>query len=105
MTESEFLDQTDSLFDSLQTALDAGAHDLDYELNGGVLEIEFENGEKMIINRHLPNREIWVAARSGGYHFARQADGRWLNTRDGDELGELLSRLISTACGSRFTWP
>lgn len=105
MTESEFLDRTDALFDSLQTALDAGALDLDYELNGGVLEIEFDNGEKIIINRHVPNREIWVAARSGGFHFARQEDGRWLNTRDGSELGPLLSGLISAGTGSSFTWP
>jgi CyaY protein len=105
MTESEFLDRTEALFDSLQTALDAGALDLDYELNGGVLEIEFDSGGKMIINRHVPNREIWVAARSGGFHFALQPDGRWVSARDGAELGALLSRLISEACSTEFTWP
>lgn len=105
MTESEFLDLTDKLLDSLQMALDAGDLDLDYELHDGVLEIEFDSGEKIIVNRHLPNREIWVAARSGGYHFALTADGRWQSTRDGSELYTLLERLIGTAAGDRFSWP
>ncbi|WP_215779530.1 iron donor protein CyaY [Paludibacterium sp. B53371] len=104
MTESEFLDLTDSLLDSLQTALDESALDLDYELNGGVLEIEFESGEKMIVNRHLPNREIWLAAKSGGFHFSLTDDGRWINTRDGSELGESLSALVSKSAGATFRW-
>ena len=55
----------------------------------GILEIECEDGSKVIVNRHVPNREIWVAARSGGFHF-RAEDGRWRDTRGGEELAAAL---------------
>ena len=61
---------------------------LDWSLNDGILEIECEDGSKLIVNRHVPNREIWVAARSGGFHFrargrrvARHALGRGRSPR------------------------
>jgi CyaY protein len=43
-------------------------------------------------------REIWVAAKSGGYHF--RSDGqRWVNTRDGTELFAALSAYVSQQAG------
>lgn len=104
MTESEFLDLTDALLDSLQTALDAANLDLDYQLNGGVLEIEFDHGGKIVINRHLPNQEMWLAAKSGGFHFSLQENGHWSGTRDGADFHALLSQLISQGCGETFDW-
>ncbi len=101
MSESEFLDLTDALLENLQTALDDQEIDLDYALNGGVLELSFDSGAKIIINRHLPNQEIWVAARSGGFHYALR-DGQWLNTRDGSALTTTLEKLIGEASGDVF---
>jgi len=66
-----------------------------------VIEIEFGNGSKIIVNRHGAAREIWVAARSGGYHF-RPDGGRWLGTRDGEELLAALSRTVSEQAGVRI---
>jgi CyaY protein len=104
MTESEFLNLTDAVLDSLQNALDEAALDLDYQLNGGVLEIEFDSGAKIIVNRHLPNREIWVAAKSGGFHFSAAEDGKWINRRDQAELHAFLSGLIAQGCDVSFDW-
>ena len=56
---------------------------LDFELKaGGIVEIEFDDGSKIIVNRHGAAREIWVAARSGGFHF-RWDGAAWRDTRDG----------------------
>lgn len=83
----------------IEAALDACAADVDYEvMPGGVLELEFADGSKIIVNRHTAAREIWVAARSGGYHF-RFDGGRWLGTRDGEELMAALSRCLSEQAG------
>jgi len=101
MSESEFLDLTDALLENLQTALDDQQIDVDYALNGGVLELSFDSGAKIIVNRHLPNREMWVAAKSGGFHYALK-DGQWLNTRDGTSLGQTLSALVSDTAGQTF---
>ena len=65
-----------------------------------MLEIEYADGSRMIINRHGAAREIWVAARAGGFHF-RWDGGVWRDTRDGTELFAALSRLVSAQSGSR----
>jgi CyaY protein len=73
-------------------------------LAAGVLELEFADGGRMIVNRHAAAREIWVAARSGGFHF-RHDGGAWRDTRDGTELFAALSRLMSAQCGSPVRLP
>jgi CyaY protein len=75
--------------------------DADFELReGGILEIEFDDGSKMIVNRHGAAREIWVAARSGGFHF-RWDGAAWRDTRSGEELFAALSELLSRQLGRR----
>lgn len=93
----EFGRLADATFRRIEETLDAcGA---DYEmLPGCVLEIEFDDGSKIVVNRHAAAQEIWVAARSGGYHFRPEGD-RWLNTRNGEELMAALSRCISEQSG------
>ncbi len=99
MEETEFNTLAEATLARIERALDACQADLDYELRpGGVLEIGFGDGSKIIINRHAAAREIWVAARAGGFHF-RHEGGRWIGTRDGAELFEALSRLASAQAG------
>lgn len=104
MDEKAFLDLADAEMARLEHALEAAfeAADVDADLEakpGGILEIEFENGSKIIINRHQAAREIWVAARAGGFHFKPQ-DNAWINTRDGEPLGRLLTRVVSEQAGT-----
>jgi CyaY protein len=85
---------------SIERALEQSGVDADIELkDGGVLELEFGNGSKIIVNRHGAAREIWVAARSGGFHF-RWDGSAWRDTRDGAELFAALSRLVSAQSGT-----
>ena len=101
MTESEFIQLADTIFTRIGNALDSCASDIDYNLNGPVLEIEFEDGSKIIINRHTPNQEIWLAAKSGGYHYSFR-DGQWLSKRDGSELFSKLSELVQLGNGDEI---
>ena len=83
----------------IEQALEASGVDVDLEMKeGGILELEFANGSKMIINRHGVAKEIWVAARSGGFHF-RWDGTQWRNTREGTELFSALSSLVSEQAG------
>ena len=85
---------------SVEAAADSAGIDIDLQMKpGGVLELEFEDGSKMILNRQGATREIWVAARSGGYHF-RYDSQRWVDTRDGGELFAALSRMVSAQGGA-----
>ena len=60
------------------------------------------DGSEMVINRHVANREIWVAARSGGYHF-RWDGSAWRDTRGQGELLPVLSRLVSQIVGQNVS--
>lgn len=98
MNETEFLQLSDTLFAHIQDTIDEGGWDLDCMGSGNVLTIEAGDGTQVVVNRHTPNRELWIAAKSGGYHFAEQ-DGRWLATRDGREFFEVLSEVLAAAAG------
>src|SRR5262245_49809255 len=100
MEEREFEALAGVALTRIERALDESGIDADVELKeGGVLELEFDNGAKIIVNRHGAAREIWVAARSGGFHF-RWDGSAWRDTRDGTELFAALSRLVSAQTGT-----
>jgi CyaY protein len=104
MTESEFLGLAETTLDAIEAALEqaAGTSGIDIECSrtGNVLEIEFvDNGSKIIINSQAPMQEIWIAAKSGGFHFKREGQ-KWINTRDGTELFAALSSMVSGQSGS-----
>ena len=98
MTETEFNQQVDAVLMKIEAALDASGADIDYETTAGILTLEFADGSKIIINRQGATQEIWVAAKSGGFHY--RWDGvAWRNTRDGSELFAALSCFIGRQAG------
>lgn len=100
MTESEFEALADAAIAALERALEGSTLDVDIEMKGsGVLELEFADGGRIVVNRHTAARELWVAARSGGFHF-RYDGGKWRDTRDGSEFFAALSRLCSAQGGA-----
>jgi CyaY protein len=107
-TDSEFIAAADRTLEAIGTSLDAALlvseRDVDWNLNDGILEIECEDGSKLIVNRHVPNREIWVAAKSGGFHFASR-EGLWRDTRGGGELGASLASLLRAQAGIDVALP
>ena len=104
MNESEFdalsgatLARIEAAF---ETAMEDSAAELDFETpTGGVIELIFADGSRIVVNRHAAAQEIWVAAAAGGFHY--RWDGvAWRDTRDGSELISALSRLISAQAGA-----
>lgn len=113
MEEREFLALADAELARVENALEKlqaeSDVDFDYELKpGGIIEIDFADGSKVIINRHAAAQEIWVAARSGGFHFRppATAEGRWCDTRSGEDLAAALTRCFSAQAGAalRLAW-
>lgn len=98
MTETEFLNHSDALFAHIEDCLDEGGWDFDYQTQGNVLTIEADDGTQIIVNRHTPNQELWIAAKSGGYHFSHH-NGSWLSTRDNSEFFHVLNQALSAAAG------
>jgi len=99
LSDSQFETLATRALEQVEAALEASGIDADFELKeGGVLEIEFADGSKIIVNRHAAAREIWVAARAGGFHF-RWDGTAWRDTREGGELFAALSKLVSAQGG------
>ena len=95
MNPSEFDSLADAMLERIARAVEESRADCDCEpKDAGVLELEFADGSRIIVNRHSAAREIWVAARSGGYHF-RWNGSAWVDTRGGGELLAALSKLVS----------
>ena len=99
MDDKDFNRLADEMLGRIEAALEASEADLDFELGaGGVLEIEFADDSKIIVNRHAVAKEICVAARAGGFHF-RWDGSAWRDTRDNAELLAKLSALASQQAG------
>jgi CyaY protein len=99
LSDTEFERLASQALERVEAALEASGIDADFELKeGGVLEIEFADDSRIIVNRHAAAREIWVAARAGGFHFRWDGAG-WRDTRDGSELFAALSKLVSAQGG------
>lgn len=72
--------------------------DIDTHRTGGLLELGFPNGSKIVVNTQPPLHELWLAARGGGFHY-KYCQGRWLDTRDGTEFLAALSSHASAQAG------
>ena len=102
MTDLEFLDRAEQLLlaveqgcDRINDATDA---DLDSQRSGGMVTIAFEGGSQIIVNLQKPLHEVWLAARSGGYHYKFDSN-QWLDTKGQGEFFLQLSRDASVQSG------
>jgi CyaY protein len=99
MDETDFHRAADAVLARIEAAC-AAAEGLDADIEAGILTIECPDGSKVIVNKQAANREIWVAARSGGFHY-RSSEGAWRDTRSGDELFAALARILASQAGER----
>lgn len=106
MTESEFNDCVDQTLEAIEEVLDDADTDLDYESQGGMLTVKCENGSQVIFTRQPPVSQLWVAARSGGFHFDYDADSeRWVRDSDKAPLGDVLNEIFRAQAGEDFSFP
>ncbi len=104
MNESDFDRLADEAIAAIEEAIDSSGADIDYDTAGGILTLEFGDGSRIIVNKQAPLKQIWVAARSGGYHFDYDADGDcWRLQGKQDELFASLSRWCSEQAGEEIS--
>jgi len=102
MNESDFHRAVDAVLARVESAVES-CDTLDVDLESGILTISCADGTRVIVNRQTPNREIWVAARSGGFHF-RMREGEWRDTRSDEELFASLARIVASQCGEKLAF-
>ena len=107
MNDADYQRESAAMLSRIEAAADrwlqADVIDIDTQRSGGLLELSFPDGSKIIVNTQPPLQELWLAARAGGFLY-RWADGRWADTRDGSEFVEALSRHASAQAGKALSF-
>lgn len=108
LTDAQFHALAGAVLSSIEATVDRWLQDdvvdIDAHRTGGLVELSLPNGSKLIINTQPPLHELWLAARSGGYHF-KHVGGRWLDAREGHEFFTLLSSCASEQAGQELEFP
>lgn len=110
LTDAEYQRLTSAVLAGIEATVDRllqdDVIDIDSQRTGGLLELSFPGGSKLVINTQPPLQELWLAARQGGFHF-RHAEGRWVDTRSGADFFDVLSDQASAQAGRtlRFDLP
>ena len=80
--------------------------EFDVDLNGGILNIELEDGAQYVINKNAPNYELWMSSPiSGASHFYLEDDlVTWIDTRSGHKLFDKLANELSQSAGKSFSF-
>ncbi|MDH5206101.1 MAG: iron donor protein CyaY [Hylemonella sp.] len=102
MTDNEFLDRAEVVLRCIEANCDRindeSDADVDNQRSGGMITLVFPDKSQIVINLQKPLHEIWLAARSGGYHY--KFDGQsWVDTKGQGEFFENLSRCASEQAG------
>ncbi len=103
ITETQFNELVDNILLNIEEQLDELETDVDYEINGGILTLTMPNGSQIIINRQTANKQLWLAAKSGGYHYVyNEQQNQWLDTRTHEPFIEGLNRCLSEQSDEEF---
>lgn len=107
MTDPEYMDHAEALLRQVESSVDrindATDADIDSQRVGGMVTLTFRNGSQIIVNLQKPLQEVWMAARSGGYHY--RFDGqRWMDTKGAGEFFAMLSRDATAQAGETLSF-
>lgn len=102
LSDADYQRETAALLARIEATADRWLQDdvidIDTHRTGGLLELAFPDGSKIVVNTQPPLHEVWMAARQGGFHY-RWNEGRWCDTRDGSEFIAALSQHASQQAG------
>jgi CyaY protein len=105
MTETEFYALVDDTLNTVEERLDDAETDLDYLISGGVLTIKCENGSQLIFTRQTPVRQLWLATRSGGFHFDWDAEqNTWIRDSDQVKIADVFNEAFQEQAGETLTF-
>ncbi len=103
--ESKFNGLAEATLNHLFDVIDDKLGDLlEVDMENGMLTIASETGGQYIINRHGPNRQIWLSSPlSGASHYDFDDTGQaWVDSRSGERLLPKLADELSRLTGASF---
>ena len=107
LSAAEYAACTSAVLDCVETTIDRWLEhnviDIDAHRTGGLLELTLPDRSKLIVNTQPPLQELWLAAKSGGFHF-KYVDAQWRDTKDGREFFDVLSLCATSQSGQTLTF-
>ena len=107
LTDADYRQKAEELLASVEATVDrwlqSDVVDIDSNRTGGLLELSLPDASKIVINLQPPLHEVWLAARSGGFHF-KFVGGRWLDTRESREFYAALSACATAQAGKELSF-
>ena len=100
MEDNKYFDLVETIFNDIEDRVDELPLDLDIDVSGGLLSVMFPDGSSVVLSKQVANHEIWVAAKSGGFHLHAQ-DQRWMCSTTDEELYDLLNRVFTEQLGAQ----
>jgi CyaY protein len=104
MKDTEFHQLADAQLELIEEAIEESGADIDFEITGNVMTLEFDDRSQIVINKQEPMKEIWLASRSGGFHFSLQND-EWMCSKTGNELIALVKKECELHANESIDWP
>ncbi|MCZ2499193.1 iron donor protein CyaY [Xylophilus sp. Kf1] len=107
MTDLEYLSLAEQLLGHVEACCDRFNDetdaDIDAQRSGGMVTLVFANRSQIVLNQQRPLHELWLAAKSGGYHF-KWVDGAWTDTKGQGEMLRILSREATAQSGQALSF-
>lgn len=103
MNNTEFHQLVDAELQLIEEAIDESGADIDFETTGNVMTLEFDDRSQIIINRQEPMQEIWLASKSGGFHFKYQQD-KWICSKTSMEFSQMVKQECEKHAGETIDW-
>ncbi|MDO6764394.1 iron donor protein CyaY [Agarivorans sp. 1_MG-2023] len=105
MNDSQYHQLVDQAFERIEQTMDNDDFDIECDVNGGVLNLEFENRSKMVINKQEPLHQLWLATKFGGFHFEwHETEQQWICNRSGVEFWSFLVESITKQSGEQLSF-
>ena len=104
MNDTEFHQLVDQQMNYIEEIIDESGADIDFDTMGNVMTLEFDDRSQIIINRQEPMHEIWLASRSGGFHF-KYRDAQWICSKTDVEFIQLVKRECELHANEAIDWP
>ncbi len=103
MNDTEFHQLVDEQLQIIEEAIDDSGADIDFETSGNVMTLEFEDRSQIIINRQEPMHEIWLASKSGGFHF-KLLSNDWICSKTNIELIAMVKQECEKHAQESIDW-
>lgn len=98
MTESPGNEPGSALFARIRQMVNERGVDIQQNLNGNALRMEFADGQRILVNFDAQTNNVWLASSAGGIEYT-PADGTW-RARDHSELFAKLRELMEQTIAS-----